>query len=215
MIRHIDPRTWERRDQFEFFMKFDQPFFNVCTEVRLTRLREAVKSTRHSIFLAFLHAALAAAHQVPAFRQRLDGDRVIEYDRIHTAVTVRSEHDTFRFCRLEYSPDFSVFHQTARERMATAAEETGPLEPHAGRTDLIHVSSLPWFRFTSLMHPRRTSTSDSVPKLVFGKFFEQSNEVMLPLSIEVHHALADGVHIAHFLEAYQAILDHPDIYSAS
>ncbi|HNV70674.1 MAG TPA: chloramphenicol acetyltransferase [Candidatus Ozemobacteraceae bacterium] len=212
MTKHIDPRTWERRDQFDFFMAFDQPFFNVCTEVRLTNLRTAARQSGSSIFLAFLHAALTAAHQVPAFRQRLDGDQVVEYDRVHTAVTVRSAHDTFRFCWLDYVPEFAPFQQAARERMEKAAQETGPLEPHGGRTDVIHVSSLPWIRFTSLMHPRKSGKSDSVPKLVFGRFFEQNGEVLLPLSIEVHHALADGIHIAHFLDSYQSILDHPQSY---
>ncbi len=212
MARIIDPRTWERRDQFEFFMGFDQPFFNVCTEVRLTRLRAATRQSGGSIFLAFLHAALTAAHQVPAFRQRLDGDRVIEFDRVHTAVTVRAAHDTFRFCWLDYTPEFADFQQDARTRMEQAAGETGPLEPHGGRTDVVHVSSLPWIRFTSLMHPRKSGTTDSVPKLVFGRFFEQGGEVMLPISIEVHHALADGIHIAHFLESYQSILDNPKSY---
>ena len=212
MPRHIDPKTWHRRDQFEFFMQFDQPFFGLCTEVRITRLREVIKHSGNPFFLSLLHAALTAAHQVPAFRQRLEGDQVIEHDRVHTAVTVPGNNDNFRFCWLDYDPDFQVFQKAGRVCMEKASQATGPLEPHAARTDVIHVSSLPRIKFTGLSHPRRSETHDSIPKLVFGRFFSQGDEILLPLSIDVHHALADGIHVAHFLESYQAVLDQPSSY---
>jgi chloramphenicol O-acetyltransferase type A len=39
--------------------------------------------------------------------------------------------------------------------------------------------------------------------MAFGKFFEHENKKWLPVSIHVNHGLADGIHIAQYLEHFQ------------
>jgi chloramphenicol O-acetyltransferase type A len=207
-MRRIDLETWPRREQYRFFRPFEQPFFSICTDVELGSFRSTVKAAGAPFFLSLLHAAMTAFHDVPAFRLRLDETGVIEHDRIHCAVTVLGTNEVFRFCWLEFDPDRAVFVANGRRHMTEASTATGALEPHAARTDVIHVSSLPWFRFTGMMHPRRCGGYDSVPKLVFGKVFERDGTEWLPLALEAHHALADGIHVARFLEALQERLAH-------
>jgi chloramphenicol O-acetyltransferase type A len=54
-----------------------------------------------------------------------------------------------------------------------------------------------------LTHARNYQSSDSVPKITFGKASLKDGKWLLPTSIEVHHGLVDGVHIAQFLEEFQ------------
>ncbi|TFG78810.1 MAG: chloramphenicol acetyltransferase, partial [Flavobacteriales bacterium] len=39
---------------------------------------------------------------------------------------------------------------------------------------------------------------DSVPRITYGKFFEQDWKLMMPLNIQAHHALVDGHHLGAF-----------------
>jgi chloramphenicol O-acetyltransferase type A len=63
--------------------------------------------------------------------------------------------------------------------------------------------------FTSFSHARRWGTEDAVPKIVFGKHREIGGRRHMPVSVEVHHALVDGLHVGRFYEAFQARLDTP------
>src|ERR1051325_9608958 len=38
MLKYIDLETWPRRELFNFFINYANPYFNVCTKVDVTRL---------------------------------------------------------------------------------------------------------------------------------------------------------------------------------
>jgi chloramphenicol O-acetyltransferase type A len=72
---------------------------------------------------------------------------------------------------------------------------------------------IPWVAFTSFAHARRHGTEDSVPKIVFGKRHERGGRHRMPVSVEVHHALVDGLHVGRFFEGFQERLDRGECFS--
>ena len=66
---------------------------------------------------------------------------------------------------------------------------------------------MPWTNFTGLLHPTDFDPKESIPKIVFGKFSEKNGRKMLPISVEGHHGLMDGFHLAKYLEAFQKELN--------
>ena len=49
--------------------------------------------------------------------------------------------------------------------------------------------------------------NDSVPKISWGKYFTEGDKVLLPFSVQVHHALADGYHVGKYVNDLQKYLD--------
>jgi hypothetical protein len=76
--------------------------------------------------------------------------------------------------------------------------------------NLIRYSVLPWFDFTSISHARDFAHEDSAPRITFGKITETDGRRTMPVSIHVHHALADGLQVAQFVEKFQHSLDAAD-----
>jgi chloramphenicol O-acetyltransferase type A len=208
----LDLETWERRSQFQFFRVYDQPFFNICTEVDVSRLHERARAPGGpSFFLATLHLSLRAANHIPELRMRIRGERVWTHDRIHAGSTILREDETFAFAYFDFEPRFARFEMLGREVIDRARRSRGALDPQDDRDDLIHYSVLPWIHFTSFSHARRWHREDSVPKIVFGKHSERDGARWMPVSIEVHHALLDGIHVARFLEQFQNALREADL----
>lgn len=79
------------------------------------------------------------------------------------------------------------------------------------QNNIIHYSILPWINFSNLSHAHDYKRTDSIPKFVFGKYTELNGRCLLPLSIEVNHALMDGIHVARYLQDFQYDLDHPEV----
>ena len=92
-------------------------------------------------------------------------------------------------------------------RKAVAAGGSHALDPQDHRDDLLHYSVLPWISFTSFSHARRHRADDSVPKIVFGRYRGDAGAERMPVSVEVHHALVDGLHVGRFLDRMQARLN--------
>lgn len=209
MSHYLDLDRWNRKEHYLFFKDFELPFFNICADVEITRLLAHTKQWGQSSFLATLFLSLKAANAVENFRYRLRGDRVLVHDLIHGGSTVLNADETFSFCYFDFGPDFTAFAEAAAEVMERHKTGHVGLDPADDRDDLIHYSVIPWVSFTSFQHARRPCGGDSVPKIVFGKYRRQGKRVFLPVSVEVHHALADGLHTGRFFEGFQTLLNDP------
>ena len=76
--------------------------------------------------------------------------------------------------------------------------------------DLLYMTSIPWVSFTSVMHPLDLHPVDSVPRFAWGKYFKESDLLKMPLSVQAHHALMDGIHAGRFYTIVQDYLYQPD-----
>ena len=48
---------------------------------------------------------------------------------------------------------------------------------------------------------------DSIPRILFGRCVREGKRMKMPVSVEVHHALVDGLDVARFFERFAANLD--------
>lgn len=209
-MRTIDMQTHPRRDHFNVFSAFDQPHFNMCANVDLSTFYPFVKRRGFSFTVALVYAITRASNAIPEFRQRIREGEVIEHEIVHPSGTILVDEDRFSFCTFDYYEDFSEFAPRAAEMIAYVKEHM-TLEDEPGRDDLLFMTAIPWVSFTSFMHPLHLSPADSVPRFAWGKIFEDSDHLRMPLSVQGHHALMDGIHVARYYEKVQDYFDHPDI----
>lgn len=206
--RPLDLESWPRREHFRFFRTYDNPYFNVCANVDVTDLVERTRAEHEpSFFVASLWLSLETANAVEPFRYRIRGDGVIVHPEVHGGSTVLTADETFRFAYFRRDANFERFAASAGEILDAVRDDPGPLDAADERDDLIHYSVIPWISFTSFSHARRWGTDDAVPKIVFGRHRAEGRRRVMPVSVEVHHALMDGLDVARFYERFQARLD--------
>ena len=209
MPDYLDLQNWHRRATFEFFRDYDNPYFNICTRVDCTRLLEVVRERRGAgISLAYHYFALRTANEIEPFHYRLEDGKVVVYEVINGGTTVLLPNETFTYAYFNYYEDFRRFASEASEAIETV-RKTGALKPSM-RYDLIYCTTLPWISFTSFAHARTRGRGESVPRFAFGKFVKENARTWLPMSVEVHHALMDGLHVGHFFERLEELLAKPE-----
>ena len=120
----IDIATWNRKEHFEHFSAFDDPFFGVTVNVDCTRAYREAKNKGVSFSLLLLHRIITAAAKVEEFRYRIEGEKVVCYDSLLPEATVGRADHTFSFASFEYDPDELTFILKAKaemERLQTTA----------------------------------------------------------------------------------------------
>ena len=203
----INLATWNRREHFTFFSAFEEPFFGLVATVDCTRALAESKRLGVPFFLYYLHAALQAVNQVEALRYRIEDGQVYCYDRIHASATIGRPDHTFGFSFIEQHEELAAFVPGATAEIAAVQASEGlRLNETTGRPDVIHFSALPWVRFTGLSHARSFSHPDSCPKISVGQTYVEGAATLMPVSVNVHHGLADGYHVGLFLAAFQELL---------
>ena len=205
--RKIDVQSWARREHFEFFRTFEEPYHGVCVKVDCTAAYAAAKRLGCSFFLYYIYQSAAAAQTIENFRYVIVGEDVFLYDRVDAGSTIGRADGTFGFARMPYRDTFAEFLAGASVEVERVRQSTGLARP--AQINLIRHSALPWTDFTALSHARRFSGKDCSPQISFGKMTEQDGRRSMPVSIHVHHALVDGLHVGQFIEAFQERMNRP------
>ncbi len=205
-MKHIDMETYPRRSHFAYFKSLAFPYVGLSADVDVTGLLAAARRRGRSSFMACLYAAAVAANSVPALRQRIAGDGIIEFERCNTAHTVAKEDGTFVNCQTDSSLDFDTFLAMGDTWHEQAKAQTGFLNDKEDETGLIFVSCAPWVQFTSVIQPVPIP-GDCNPRIIFGKYFQRDGRTMMPLAIQCNHALVDGLHMGQFYQKFQEFAD--------
>lgn len=205
--QQINLDTWERRAVFNLFKTFAEPYHGVCLRVDCTATFHHAKQHHLSVFLSLVHRALTAANALENFKTRIVDDAVYRYDRIDGGSAVGRPNGTIGFGFYPFHPYLADFVQQATPELDRVRQRTD-IERHP-HPNVIRFSVLPWFDFTSISHARDFTRPDSAPRITFGKITEANHRCTMPVSIHVHHALADGLHVAQFIEHFQAALNTP------
>ena len=205
MKQKVDLETWVRKEHFNLFSTFDEPYYGVTVNVDCTKAYQYVKEKGMSFFLYSLYQSLTAAQLTEAFRYRIEEDEVFIYDQIDAGSTIGRSNGTFGFVHLLYAADLTSFMEEATRAVEKVKNADTLLRSPAN--NVIRFSSLPWINFTSISHAGNSLFKDTCPKISFGKMTENNGRRTMPMSVHVHHALVDGLHVGQFIDCFQELMD--------
>lgn len=208
MKKIIDIEKWIRKEHFEWFSNFDEPFFGIVSEVDCSFAYAKSKKNNVPFYHNYLHKSLKAANLIEEFRLRIEDDKVVLYDQINASATLNNSDNLYAMSFIEYHEDLMQFSNNVKieEQRVRKIRGLGVSE-NTARKDVIHYSSVPWFKITGLSHARNYKYKDSVPKITFGKFETVGNKKIMNISINGHHGLMDGSHVSNYLNTFQDLLN--------
>ncbi|MVO09560.1 chloramphenicol acetyltransferase [Flavobacterium sp. TP390] len=206
MKQEINIHTWNRKEHFEFFSQFDEPFFSITCDINMTVAYEQAKKLKIPFFIYYLHKSLTAINSIENFKYRIEDKKVFLYDNIHVSATIMRDDKTFGFSMMHYHENLLEFNQMAQLEI-NRIQNTPGLLTTSYPENIIHFSAIPWINFTGLTHARNFSYPDSCPKISFGKLVQKESQKTMSLSLAAHHGLVDGYHMGLVIEKLQHLLD--------
>jgi chloramphenicol O-acetyltransferase type A len=207
-MKIVDLEQWNRREHFEFFSTMASPYFGFTTEVDCTKAYDTAKNNGYSFFAYYYHKSMVAINTIDELKLRILDGKVVQFDTVHAGSTIGRPDGTFGFSFTHFSEDFEVFNAELQKEIKGVHESSGlRLSNERLGKDHVRHTTIPWNSFSAILHPTDFNTGESVPKIAFGKFNIREGRKYLPVSIEAHHGLADGIHLAGYLEEFQRQLD--------
>lgn len=189
----IDLERWERREAFALFSQSGWPFYAVTIPVDVTAVKEKSKERGLSFYHTMVWLCTKAVNDTPEFRLRVRGPGVVRLERTDPSFTVlKPDSQCFQIVTMPWEEDLAAFCAHAAER---TARQEGFLDQSGESDALIYFSCTPWFDFTALTNERSLDRDDTIPRLAWGKYYEEGGRLWVHLSVDVNHRTIDALHI--------------------
>lgn len=208
----IDMSSWERAEHYRIYKKLIRSAYNVTASIDVTALLLRIKKERLRFYPVFLYVLARAVNQYKEFRMGYNETGQLGYwDKVDVSYTIFHQDDkTFSDIWSVYSESFFDFYHAVCADMEKYKDCKGyrvkPFKPDA----CCPMSCTPWLSFSSVSFDTWSESPMLLPILTFGKYTQSNGVWMLPLSVYVSHAVADGYHTSCLFSSVQSLCACPD-----
>ncbi len=209
----LDLTTWPRSQMFHYFTQMAPTGYSLTVQIDVTLMRNALKSRNVKFFPAYLWLVTKMLNKQVEFRIAMK-DEVLGfwYGLTPLYATFHDDDETISLMWTEFCDDFHEFYNRYLDNKRLYGGNHGILsqQHQTPPPNAYTVSCLPWIEFKHFAVHGYENKPYYFLSVEAGKFVEQGNSVMMPLSITAHHATTDGWHNKRFLDDLQKAMNEPE-----
>lgn len=203
----VDMENFDRAAYFYYFMEAGTTI-EFTARMDVTAAIGKCKSHSFSFQAFMLFSLYKAINAVDNFKYDVLNDKLIKWERIVPTFSSMNEDSKLFFTLYadiqENCGDYDEQYKKTAERYAgaTMIVPQGTLPANA-----FNVSCIPWLHFEHFSSNSKTMENRIVRMVTYGKYVQADGRFILPLTIQVSHAIVDGYHVALFFERLQQELE--------
>lgn len=205
MFTEICLENWERKEYFQHYFTQVPCTCSAVFKLDITALRRR----REPLYPAMLYGISTIVNRHREFRMACtESGQVGYYDLMHPCYTIfHQDTQTFSNLWTTYTPDYQSFLSAYRADQQQYGHQHGmEAKPHTP-DNTFPVSMVPWASFDGFNLNLQKGYDYLLPIFTMGRFYEDNGKILLPLAIQVHHAVCDGFHLCRFVNQLQELLD--------
>jgi chloramphenicol O-acetyltransferase type A len=206
-MRYSVVHDYYRREHFEFYRRYRNPFYSITFELEATRLKEFIDRHGYRTYLNLCYFFTRGAQEIEDFRYRLKGDQIVLYERLHPGLTAPAAGGRFSFVHLEYDEDPHRFNRRAESLWPPP--DAPPELRQAEHTNYLYFTAIPGVAFSAFTHSWDDPTEGGA-RVAFGKLVERSGELTVSVGVQVNHLFIDGRALGRLAELTQLAFDRPE-----
>ena len=205
----IDMKKWKRKEWFEHYLNEVRCTYSMTVNIDITKLQVIRKTQNVKLYPILIFFLSKVVNKFEEFRMDFDDYGKLGYwDIVHPSYTIfNQESETFSSIWTEYEVNFLKFYNLYQRDVKQYMQVGGFAPKNNTPPNHFSISSIPWTSFTGFNLNIYGNGTYLRPIFTFGKYFEQEGKVLLPLSVQVHHAVCDGFHVSRLIEEFQDLVN--------
>ena len=203
----IDLKKWKRGELFKFYVDDMRVVMSLTVDIDVSPLIEYARKNELKFYSAMLWVVskVINSHNEFKYAWNEDGD-LICWDFISPSYTVFHEEDeSFSKFVTEFDDDMIEFCKRTLSDQKRYENERGILKNQP--KNFYDVSCLPWVRYQHFDVHVFDDGKFLAPVVTWGKYEVKGEKTLMPLTMNIHHAVADGFHLSRFFTEVQALID--------
>lgn len=204
--KKIDMENWPRKPLYDYYLQTLKVVMSLTVDIDVTKLVAFGKKHSIHFYPLMIWVVSKVINNREEFKYNYDSEgNLILWDRVFPSYTDFYKNDqNFSKMATEYCDDVHAFCKRVMDDRIANIEKRGFLEQPA---NCFNISCLPWVHYSHVDLHIFDEGKTLCPMVIWGKYQEQDGKIMLPLSLQIHHAVADGFHLSRFFTDVQALID--------
>ena len=204
----IDIENWKRKDIYDFFINQRRIVVSLTVDIDVTKLVGFVKSNGYKFYPTMIWAVSQVINSHDEFKYGYNEQgELIKWDYVSPYYAeFHQEDESFSKILTEYTGDLASFHKAYLENKEKYASYRGfdlKIPPN-----FFDISCLPWVKYSHVDSHVFDEGKFLAPVIVWGKYEKSDGRLLMPLTMNIHHASADGFHICRFFNELQELIDN-------
>ena len=204
-FKKIDPASWKRKEYFEHFFSHVPCTYSITVNLDITQIRRRSQK----LYPTMLYYLATVVNRHEEFRTALNenGELGVYSEMLPCYTVFHKDTETFSNLWTEYSQSLESFCAAYEQDLLTYGSRQGMNGKPNSPANSFPVSMLPWVSFEGFNLNLQKGYDYLIPIFTMGKYHQENNRVMLPLAIQVHHAVCDGFHVSRFVNELQDLIN--------
>ena len=195
----IDQNTYYRKDIFRHFSEDCKCSTSMTARMDVSALVRYSKKTGTRFYLNFLYLLSKVLNSRDDYKMGYlwQTKELICYDTVHpTQYVFHEDTETCSPVYSTYYADHDTFYKAALEDMERAKKTRVYGLDMENHPNWIDASYIPWLSYDSLNIELPDGHLFFAPIINWGKYREENNRLVMPVSVRLNHAIADGYLVA-------------------
>ena len=195
----IDKTTYYRSGVFRHFSEDCKCSTSMTSRIDVTYLKEYSAKTKTKFYINFLYVLAKVMNSREDYRMGYlwQTDELICYDRINpTQYVFHEDTETCTPVYTEYDDDYKKFYTSCEEDIEKAKKTRDYGLDMANHPNWFDASYISWLSYDSLNIELPDGHLYFQPIVNWGKYRDENGRYMMPVSVRLNHAIADGYLVA-------------------
>ncbi len=201
--KEVDIENWKRKEHYSVYRTALKCGFSLTIKLEIAPVIQFIKAKNYKLYPVMIYLIAKAVNTHAEFKMAKKGEKLIVWDRVDPVFTIlHPETETFSALSTAYDDDLTVFLAQYNE-IYKAYEHDLSFSPAPMPENHFNISALPWVNFEAFNLNIADFTDYFPPSFTLGKYQKVGEEVFIPLAIQVHHAVCDGIHVGKLIDTLQ------------
>lgn len=208
--RVIDRETYYRKGVFRHFSEDCKCSTSMTARLDVTALAAHSGRTGTKFYINFLYILSKVLNSREDYRMGYlwQTDELICYDVVHpTQYVFHEDTETCTPVYTTYDPDYATFYAGAAADIERARGTRAYLLDAANHPNWFDASYIPWLSYDAMNIELPDGYLFFAPIVNWGRYREEGGRLMMPVSVRLNHAIADGYLVANVFRLLQREID--------
>jgi chloramphenicol O-acetyltransferase type A len=191
----IDIDKYYRKGVYRHFTDDCKCSISITNKIDVTALQEYSKRTGTKFYINFLYCLGKVINSRDDYKMGYlwKEDKVVVFNKMNiTHYVFHEDTETCTPVYTEFSDDYETFYNCCQQDIEAAKQTRAYMLDEANHANYFDASYISWISYESLDLELPDGYLYYQPLINFGRYKEENGQLMMPVTVRMNHAVADG-----------------------